>query len=368
MMVIRIDMLPAAQGDALWIEYGDPHMPHRVLIDGGTAATYDWLRTRIRALPKRKCRFELLVVTHVDADHIEGAVRLLNDPSLDVEFGDIWFNAWEQLSDVLGPLQGEFLSSLIKVGNLPWNKRFDGAAVMVPEAGTLPTAELEGGMKLTLLSPRRDELIRLRDDWVEAVTEAGMAPGVTREALALLESAKKLRPKPSDLLGSDEAMDLQQLADEPSDRDRKEANSSSIVVLAEYEEEGQKKRCLLGADGVPDVLEATVPRLLLERGAERLSVDAFKLPHHGSQRNVTSKLVRMVPARWYLFSTNGAYFNHPDKQAVARVILDGGKSPELIFNYRTQENEIWDDTDLMAMYGYRADYPMSHTMGIGIEF
>jgi len=117
-------MLPAAQGDSLWIEYGQAAHPYRVLIDGGTAATYDWLRTRIRSLPSNQRRFELLVVTHVDADHIEGAVRLLNDPALDLEFGDIWFNGWDQLSDMLGPLQGEFLSALIKTGELPWNRAF----------------------------------------------------------------------------------------------------------------------------------------------------------------------------------------------------------------------------------------------------
>jgi hypothetical protein len=340
--VIRIDMLPAAQGDSLWIEYGQAAHPYRVLIDGGTAATYDWLRTRIRSLPSNQRRFELLVVTHVDADHIEGAVRLLNDPALDLEFGDIWFNGWDQLSDMLGPLQGEFLSALIKTGELPWNRAFRGGAVMVPEHGALPVCELDGGLKLTLLSPRRSELVRLRDVWLDVVTEAGMAPGVTRQALLILEQAKKLRPAPSDLLGGDEAESLQQLADEPSRRDRKEANASSIVVLAEYENDGQAKSCLFAADAVPDVLEETLPQLLRERNLQKLALDAFKLPHHGSQSNVTAKLVRMVPADKYLFSTSGAYFNHPDKQAVSRVILDGGRKSSLIFNYRTQDNEVWD--------------------------
>src|SRR5207245_1867306 len=100
----------------------------------------------------------------------------------------------------------------------------------------------------------------------------------------------KLRPAPSDLLGNAEAENLQQVADEPSRRDRKEANASSIVVLAEFDDSGQTKSCLFAADGVPDVLEATVPRLLHERNLQRLTLDAFKLPHHGSQNNVTTKI------------------------------------------------------------------------------
>ena len=365
--MIRVDMLPAAQGDSLWIEYGEAAHLHRVLIDGGTAATYDWLRTRIRSLPSGQRRFELLIVTHVDADHIEGAVRLLNDPTLELEFGDIWFNGWDQLTDVLGPVEGEFLSALIKTGKLPWNRAFEGAAVMVPEDGPLPACELDGGLKLTLLSPRRSELTRLRDVWLEVVTGAGMASGKPRQALALLKQAKKLRPAPSDLLGGAEAEDLQRSADEPSRRDRKEANASSIVVLAEYQDGGEAKSCLFAADGVPGVLEETVPRLLRERQLQKLDLDAFKLPHHGSKNNVTTKLIRMAPARKYLFSTNGAYFNHPDKQAVSRVILDGAKKPSLLFNYQTQENEVWGDPDLMDTYGYRAVYPPGQGLGISAE-
>jgi hypothetical protein len=37
--MLRIEMLPAQQGDALWIEYGDPAKPRLVLIDGGTKPT-----------------------------------------------------------------------------------------------------------------------------------------------------------------------------------------------------------------------------------------------------------------------------------------------------------------------------------------
>lgn len=38
--MLRMEMLLAGHGDCLWIEYGDPTAPRRVLIDGGATGTY----------------------------------------------------------------------------------------------------------------------------------------------------------------------------------------------------------------------------------------------------------------------------------------------------------------------------------------
>src|SRR5216684_2857231 len=93
--MLRVEMLPAAQGDALWIEYGDATRPRRVLVDGGTASSWrDGLRARVESLPRDERHFELLIVTHIDADHIDGALALLTEESLGARFGDVWFNGW----------------------------------------------------------------------------------------------------------------------------------------------------------------------------------------------------------------------------------------------------------------------------------
>jgi hypothetical protein len=67
-----------------------------------------------------------MVLTHVDADHIESAVKLLNVKKLDFDVGDIWFNAWKHLSpshgDELGPVQGEYVSALISGSVYPGMK------------------------------------------------------------------------------------------------------------------------------------------------------------------------------------------------------------------------------------------------------
>ena len=60
--MFRIEMLPAAHGDCLWIEYGTGREVHRILIDGGPAHTYPTLRERILHLPG--------VAETVNMDHI----------------------------------------------------------------------------------------------------------------------------------------------------------------------------------------------------------------------------------------------------------------------------------------------------------
>ena len=68
--MLRIEMLPAAHGDCLWIEYGSQDAPRRILIDTGTPGTYKKLTKKIADLPKDQRRFELFIVSHIDGDHI----------------------------------------------------------------------------------------------------------------------------------------------------------------------------------------------------------------------------------------------------------------------------------------------------------
>jgi phosphoribosyl 1,2-cyclic phosphodiesterase len=73
--VLEIEMLPAREGDCLLLSWGAGASPYRILIDGGRAQTYSSLKRRLSNLPSTKREFELLVITHIDRDHIEGALR-----------------------------------------------------------------------------------------------------------------------------------------------------------------------------------------------------------------------------------------------------------------------------------------------------
>jgi hypothetical protein len=359
--MFKLEMMPAGHGDCLWIEYGDLKTPHRVLIDGGPAPTYPRVKARIEALPPRSREFDLLIITHVDADHIEGVVRLLGDTTLGAKFGEVWFNGWKHLpdpnNDKLGPVHGEYLTALLEKGGHAWNVSFKGNAVRVPDQGTLPRVTLPGGMTLTLLSPTNQQLIKLRPKWNAEVRKAGLEPGGAAEALEHLAGNRRLQP---DALGD---LKVAALAAKPFASDHSEANGSSIAVLAEY----GGKSCLLTGDAFAPVLVESIQRLVDERGVERLRLDAFKIAHHGSQGNLSKELLNLFRCPRYLFSTNGKIFNHPDPESVARVIMHGGKKPSLYFNYRSEENEMWDNERLWKQHDFTVFFPPKGKEGMEVD-
>ncbi len=352
--MFRITALPAAEGDALWIEYGNASKPSRIIIDGGTLGSETIVREQIAALAANERVFDLLVVTHVDSDHIAGVVKLLNDKKLGTTFRDVWFNAWRHIdperTDVLGPVEGELLSALLTDRHDPWNRAFNGNAVVTPAAGPLPVVTLDGGMKLTLLSPNREVLTKLAPEWKKTVEEAGLDPGNVDAAREELAKRHKYAP-PSDVLGDTVA--VAELADSDFHTDTTKPNATSIAFVAEFE----GRSCLFTGDAQMPVLVPAVRRLCAERGVQRLQIDVLKLPHHGSKANISVELLDLLDCGGYVASSSGAKFGHPDPEAIARVIVHGGDKPTLHFNYRTKFNDMWDSTELRFKFKYKTAYP-----------
>jgi len=79
--MLTLQMLPAGNGDCLWLEYGPPEATRIVIIDGGVRDTAGVLQRRIDAAFRQRgstsLDVELLVVTHIDNDHILGILELL---------------------------------------------------------------------------------------------------------------------------------------------------------------------------------------------------------------------------------------------------------------------------------------------------
>lgn len=359
--MLRIEMLPARHGDCIFIEYGNAKKTSRMLIDAGPAPTYLNLRERILAIPEGKRHFELFVITHIDADHIEGAVRLLQDDKLKVTYGDIWFNGWKHLKRkqkaVLGGPLGEYLTSTILKKGLPWNEAFGGESIVVPDEGPLPVVELNGGMKLTLLSPSWEQLEKLRSKWQKEVEAAGLVPGKAKMAQEKLATVKRLQP----VLG-EVAVNVQKLGGTPFKQDTAPANGSSIAFLAECE--GAK--AIFSGDAYPNVMAASLRRLL-KKPTDKLELDVFKIPHHGSRSNISPELLDMVKCKQYIFSSNGDIFEHPDEESVARVILHDKTSPLLCFNYNTKFNKMWKNKSLITKHKYQIRYPPEGKEGIVVE-
>ena len=362
MTQLSIEMLPAAQGDALWVEWTHEGRPHRVLIDGGPGRTYPALRRRVQRLPETHKRIDLMTITHVDTDHIDGAVTLLLD-DLDVSFGDIWFNGGNHVRNPLSPVagggylggvQGEVLSAILAIPRFPWNAAFSGRAIVVdPRKRAFPDEEI-GGLTFTILSPRVEQLEKLASTWdydvVKALRNMELIPegeqvadvaariqqGGVELARKLLASRypKRINPPPEwEQVGEDAAY----LGDSSN------PNRSSIAFLVE--DRSRDLAVLFTGDAHAPVLFKSVVELLMLRGQSRLRLDAIKMPHHGSRENISADLLSQLECKAFLFSSDGSCnYNHPDDEAIQLIIDEAGKRrtrPALYFNYLSHRTRSW---------------------------
>jgi beta-lactamase superfamily II metal-dependent hydrolase len=403
--MLKLQLLPAICGDCIWLEYGIP--PRVVIIDGGLRETAKTLGSRIVAACRERgtdtLEVELLVVTHIDNDHILGIIELLKSPPAAMRVKDVWFNGRPQLlrlpapatrgrmaeqrdsgrghpadlmgsaddasgwkdrvgesalpspSDLLGPQQGDELSGILAAARLPWNRhpRWNGDAIIVPDAGNLPAVTLDGGLRLTLLGPTLARLYKLCTAWSDVL-------GGTDEPTSPAE------PGPADLLGRRNTWPPVWKDEER--RDPSAANGSSIMLLAEFGDHA----LLLAGDGHAPDLAAALKRLSGERNQASappaLPLAAFKLPHHASEKNLTRAVLETVDCNRYLISTDGSGHGHPDHQALLRILRYSRRSPQLFFNYATNTTLPWGDSksDILEMgfQDYETQFPTNPADGL----
>jgi hypothetical protein len=353
--VLEIEMMPANNGDCLWITYGnDADKPSQLLIDCGSVA----IAARASERVLDAAAVELFVLTHIDADHISGAVPLFGNAAAAQRFNDVWFNGWNQLRGFLSVAQGEAFSDLLdrEDRSFLWNRtdrQHDPPPPIFTDGDMHPEMTLAGGMKLTVLSPTAEGLRRLARDWRTALRD--LNPGK-------LMLARRARPSP---IAAPEALDLAALAASGPTKDSSVPNLSSIAMLAEF----GGRAVLFTGDAHADVLASSIRLLQTNRGreGERLRLDALKLSHHGSANATTPELLGLIDCSNYLVSTDGSIFYHPDRSAIARVIVHGGARPTLHFNYRTDLNDFWGNAALQQRYDYATHYGDAETGGLSIS-
>lgn len=308
-MIFTLEALNAGEGDCLLLIYGEPGSPRLIVIDGGPQQTCaEALMPRLLELREvfgaRTLPVELLVVTHVDSDHIAGVLaltRALREVSPGAAppaaIKELWHNSFDdvvrtdEVDQALAFVDAlPFAGGVASVGEgrtlradaarlgIAVNAEFDPLVVRPDDAGVvIPCGD---GLTLTVLGPARAQLAAFQKEWDAALAAAKQRRGGV--AGASLDTSKP--------------------------------NLASITLLAECE----GRTMLLAGDARGDHLVAGLEaaKLLPEGGT--MHVDVFKLPHHGSCRNVTLELLRRVTADTYVISANGKHGN-PDRETLERL-------------------------------------------------
>jgi beta-lactamase superfamily II metal-dependent hydrolase len=344
--IFNVHILPAHRGDSFWIEYGRANDPCRILIDGGITQTgREHLKHMVGAL-RTPAQFELLVVTHIDLDHIQGVIELLENLPPGVSFKEIWFNGWDQLKhsglEPLGIKEGIRLSEVLEQNHASaWNASAEGRAIALDENDGVVDYIFGDDMKVMVLAPTRVQLAKLRDDWRAVLKQFCADEQLEAQGRepASIEGLEPMGP-----------IDVPLLAQSRFKEDDTIPNGSSIALALEFAD----KRLLMLADAYPSVVAQSI-RSISTGG--RYPVDAVKLPHHGSRNNTDRGLVQSLSAPIWVFSSNGASnTKHPHREAVARVLHDSDGLERLVFNYKTSFNDVWDDADLKQEHGYDTCY------------
>src|SRR6516164_6186605 len=312
-------MYPASEGDTLMLTWGEAARPRHALVDLGRTKNY----RALKPLLKEIANVDLFIITHIDADHIEGAVPLFKEAPPPFAARHVWFNGYAQLETA--------------------NERLPPATRVT----------LGAGLSVTLLAPTDRKLADLMPVWADELKAAGLRttdPDEVAEALA--EGRVRLG-----------GINVEDLAKARFKEDATKPNGASIVFIAEY----RGKRVLMGADAHPGVMEASL-RALGASESNPYRLDCLKVSHHGSKANTSPGLLKVLDCTCFAFSTDGSHHGHPDPETIARILrADSVRKKTLIFNFRQDSTDVWDDDDLMARWNYECFFPDDRRDGVEID-
>lgn len=370
--MFSFEALRAKHGDALLIHYGPEDNPRMLIIDGGPTTTFeDALEPRLEQIAffrnERPLPARLVMVSHIDNDHITGIRKLLRhvensaNPVVDVE--GLWHNSFDDdintpelamLADLGGVSRSVAasmgLSHLIKhiAAGVDAGRRLRDHAqqlgLVVNAGGQRPGFISEGdranighNCRIRVLNPDRGQLIGLRQKW----------DGVASQLSGLSQAERRLV--------------LARIAESSL------ANISSIVVHVRK----QGKTMLLTGDARGDHVVSGMKRAgLLPNG--RAHVDIFKIPHHGSDRNVDTDFFRAITADHYVFSgdRDPGFGSNPDK-ATFQMITEVRRNERYTMHFTHSDQTIrrWirEDRDAHSTRRYDVVFPESGDHGIWID-
>lgn len=307
--MFELEALKAKHGDCLLLHWGaDGSDRHLALIDGGPNTVYaNALKPRLEELaggPRGSLRLDLMMLSHIDDDHINGLLDLgdavvagTSPVSIDL----LWFNSLEGLLGEAITGSGETsVASLDAVfGADSASGTWTGKVLAsVPQGQQLDALAKRLGIYDDRNAPYTPLVLRGLEPRTADVAGLKLLPiAPDADALENLRKVWKQNRKEGILAGYDDASPY---------------NLSSIVVVASFE----GKAMLLTGDALGlHVLQGLDATGYPQRDG-RYHFDLIKLPHHGSRNNVTEDFFRRVVADQYLVSGDCVKFPNPHKEAM----------------------------------------------------
>ncbi len=341
---MKIKLLKAFNGDAILISYRDKEAKRTILIDGGMPATYvqkgkngkpeyGELKETIDKIRENNEKIDLLILTHVDDDHVGGVLKWFEkDKDAHKIIGKVWFNSGRLISEYFDEQEieenlleiPEDKSTLTSIGQgvkfedyLEKNEIWDRGIVNALEYFDYL------GIQFKILSPSPDKLKLLLGKWEKEAPES-LETSIEKNDydLTLREHLEK------DKFKEDTAIH----------------NGSSIAFIMTID----KKNFVFLADAHPTVVTDSLKAFGYSK-EKPLNAELVKISHHGSKANNSKEMLELIMTNKYVISTNGDKHAHPNKQFLARLASVNGNC-EVYFNYPEQIEQIFSEDDY-------ADFP-----------
>lgn len=346
---MRIKFLQAFNGDSIWVSSTDNGININILIDGGTSTTYTYtdknkklkdgeLKLLIESIKEKKEILDLVILTHIDDDHIDGFLKWFGkDKEAIKHIKEVWFNSGRTIKKYLNDINAEvdylkFKESTtltsVKQG-VDFENYIRDKGVWDEKVIAQKDVLNWNNISFQVLSPGREKMEKLLKEWNKKKPES------------LLNTSRK----------TDYSKTLNQLIEEDRfEEDDDPYNGSSIAIILKHDE----KTFLLLGDSHPSEILTELKRLEYDDN-NKLSVDMIKLSHHGSKKNNSIEIFKIVDTEKYVISTNGDTHNHPDKVTIARIVATNPKA-KIYFNYPNLISKIIMDQD-------RIDFPEVEYLG-----
>jgi len=363
-MLFTLEALKAKEGDCLLLHWGDAADPKIALIDGGPGNVYEtFLRKRLDQIIANRglnqLILELVMVSHVDNDHVVGIKKLFGALRSEVQSNltgpirveRLWHNTFDDIiGNALNAHYDQFTAS------------FEAAASGAPKPGTIAAIadaldkrdqasgeeaqHLAEDISLVLAGHGEGRTLRIDQKFLfdQGQTQRLNKPFGNTLITAELTPAKKaflgldiqiIGPLQPEIDALQAAFDAYLLTNNLNTgqaalaayADKSVPNLSSIVCIVEAKIGSKTKSILLTGDARGDrILAGLRQQGRLAQGANaKLHVDILKGPHHGSDRNVEPDFFKTISADTYVFSGDGKHGN-PERDTIEWLIASRAKA------------------------------------------
>jgi hypothetical protein len=370
-MIFSLDVCRARKGDCLLLHFGSKNTPGLVMIDGGPRNVYTpHLKPRLQQIraardltDQQALNVDLLMVSHVDDDHIQGILELTKEMvetqdkhrPLPLNVLGFWHNSFDAIigsepEELTAAFRKQFGQASLS-GGLPNNATLDEDVEFPdgrPDDGIINDnlkvlASIEQGFRLRtdakkLGFPLNEDfggkLIIAAADGEDIEVGEGLmfkVVGPMQPELAALHKKHQAWLKELKEKGKSPPAALAAYVD------KSVPNLSSIVVLAKA---GGQRMLLTGDARGDKILQGLQFVGELGGGKEStMAVDLLKVPHHGSANNLDNDFFERIIARHYVFSGNGEHGN-PERESLQMLLEARGEDDDFTIHLTYPIDEL----------------------------